>query len=825
MTADADTLDSMLRGIAATPSVRPPMRIGEKLGGRYLIEGVIGQGGMGTVYRALDDKLGETVALKVMTGALDEQALRDEVRLAQKVTHPNVCRTFDLEDVDGYHLVKMELVPGETLSLRLLREPKLPIELCVRIARAIASGLGAAHARKIVHGDLKPGNVMLDGDRVVLMDFGIARLAADPLDGVRGTVGYMAPELVREGKADERADIYALGCVLYEMLAGEQVFRGASSVVIAARHASEVAPDVRSKRSETPRWLARAVARMLAKRPDDRLAGLATLVNGPRSRVRMFVPIALALVASAAVMWSMTRPKPWVPVVHDYDTFEENGDIMSLSPDSQWIAFSSDRDAHEKWHAYVMPRQGGAATQILPERPASFARFTRDGKSLVFHDFLAHRVYRVAITGAPPKVAGTVEDLGPGWVYDDCGDALLIVDRGYSDARLVLRFPDGHTQQVFDAQPGDAIEDARCDPTGSQIVVVAGAGHSERNDLSLVDRKGNVRRLTAGERIGGAIFDANGKNLIVSRIDSSGHLRLFEMGFDGSLSAPLLEDDGPDRVSDVSRDGRFLVFLRDEDAYFPVIASATGDHYITRKRGLFTSPRELTPNVVVVEQDTSHGYDVVTMHVDTGEISVLAHGHVPFPSLDGKTVYFASADDPKILMAIPSGGGTPVQVATLPGAIRVGTESVDGLHALLEMNDTSLAAYRIASGQAVAENARGLISVAAPGGWRAVTVYADKRYAQGAELYLVPPGEPVATASWHFPVTSMQNRWLDDHRIGYCLPDRCEVLDVTTHATTKLRLEDNSAGPPSVMADGTHVLDSVISGRVTRHIITNFDQR
>src|SRR5690242_8364012 len=183
----------MLRGVAAAPSVRPPPRIGDKLGGRYVIEATLGMGGMGIVFRALDEKLGETVALKVMTGALEESVLRDEVRLAQKVTHPNVCRTFDLEDVDGYHLVKMELVAGETLAARLTREPKLPVGECIRIARAIAAGLAAAHARKIVHADLKPANVMLDGERVVLMDFGVARLAADPTTGVRGTVGYMAP--------------------------------------------------------------------------------------------------------------------------------------------------------------------------------------------------------------------------------------------------------------------------------------------------------------------------------------------------------------------------------------------------------------------------------------------------------------------------------------------------------------------------------------------------------------------------------------------------------------------------------------------------------
>ena len=278
------------------------LAVGERLGGRYLIQSFLGEGGMGAVYRALDEQLGEDIALKVVrTTAVD--TLRDEVRLAQKVTHPNVCRTYDLEVIDGQHLVKMEYVEGETLAVRLERDRRLPIGEALRIARAIAEGLAAAHDKGIVHRDLKPGNVMLAGDRVVLMDFGIASLIASPVADVAGTLGYMAPEQIKKGDVDGRADYYALGCLLYEMLTGEHVFTG-DPVLITAQHGWSVAPSVRDKRRETPRWLARAVKLLLAKEPAERPAGVALLRRGPRRTLLPITMVALVAVAVAAVVFA-----------------------------------------------------------------------------------------------------------------------------------------------------------------------------------------------------------------------------------------------------------------------------------------------------------------------------------------------------------------------------------------------------------------------------------------------------------------------------------------------------------------------------------------
>ena len=298
------------------PSRKPivELDVGQRIGDRYVVRKLLGRGGMGAVYAALDEKLGEEVALKVVGDDLAGQ-LRDEVRLAQKVAHPNVCRTYDLEEVGGQYFVKMELLAGDTLAQRLKVAKKLPIDDAVRVARAVGAGLAAAHERGIIHRDLKPSNVMLVGERVVLMDFGIAKSVMSTMRTMAGTFGYMAPEQFANTRVDRRADLYALGCLLYEMLTGELVFGAANAVELAARHVMVAAPDVRGKRPDTPRWLAQAVAALLAKDPAARDAGWARLQAGPRSLRRFVLPAAALAIAGAggAMLFLSLRTRPVPP--------------------------------------------------------------------------------------------------------------------------------------------------------------------------------------------------------------------------------------------------------------------------------------------------------------------------------------------------------------------------------------------------------------------------------------------------------------------------------------------------------------------------------
>ncbi len=206
------------------PERFPP---GTIVAGRYRMLGLLGKGGMGEVYRADDFRLGQPVALKFLTrsrSADDDWLARfhEEVRLARRVTHPNVNRVYDIGEADGEVFLSMEYVDGENLSSLLRRIGRLPIEKALPVARELCAGLGAAHDQGVLHRDLKPANVMIDGlGHVRIMDFGIAVARCDS-DTARpaGTPAYMAPELLGGGKASVASDIYALGMVLHETVTG-----------------------------------------------------------------------------------------------------------------------------------------------------------------------------------------------------------------------------------------------------------------------------------------------------------------------------------------------------------------------------------------------------------------------------------------------------------------------------------------------------------------------------------------------------------------------------------------------------------------------------
>src|SRR5579872_1410804 len=205
---------------------------GRLIAGRYRIIALLGKGGMGEVYRADDLTLGQAVAMKFLpdeatsnVGLLER--FKNEVRIARRVSHPNVCRVYDVGDVDGATFFTMEYVDGEDLASLLRRIGRLPQDKAVEIARQLCAGLAAAHAKGVLHRDLKPANIMLDGrGQVVITDFGLAGVA-DDIRGAEirsGTPAYMAPEQLAGRDVSMRSDIYALGLVLYEIFTGKRAF-------------------------------------------------------------------------------------------------------------------------------------------------------------------------------------------------------------------------------------------------------------------------------------------------------------------------------------------------------------------------------------------------------------------------------------------------------------------------------------------------------------------------------------------------------------------------------------------------------------------------
>jgi serine/threonine protein kinase len=282
--------DAVPAGHGSTPAssdeepltfLAPPQRPGS-LGriGHYEILQILGRGGFGIVFRAFDEMLQRVVALKVMapqlaaTSPARKRFLR-EARTSAQLRHENVVQVYEVAEQPLPYLV-MEFIPGETLQQKLDRFGPLDVMEVLQIGQQIAEGLAAAHATDLIHRDIKPGNVLLEGGhhKVKITDFGLARSADDASVSqsgmIAGTPMYMAPEQAQGDKLDQRADLFSLGSVLYQMVAGRPPFRANTAVAVLKRIAEDKPRAIREIIPETPQWLCNIIAKLHAKNPDDR---------------------------------------------------------------------------------------------------------------------------------------------------------------------------------------------------------------------------------------------------------------------------------------------------------------------------------------------------------------------------------------------------------------------------------------------------------------------------------------------------------------------------------------------------------------------------
>jgi serine/threonine-protein kinase len=259
------------------------------LSGRYRLESKLGSGGMSTVYLAMDEVLDRPVAVKLLHREISEEAdqlerFRREARAAARLSHPNLVGVIDAGEDDGRPYIVFEYIEGQTLKRRIQEEDGLPVDEAVAYGIEIGRGLTAAHARKLVHRDVKPQNVLIDPEgRAKVTDFGIARsLEAKGMTAtgrVLGTTDYVSPEQAMGEDVDERSDVYSLGVVLYEMLTGEVPFQAETQVGVAMKHVNEPMPDVQTKRPEVSAVIASVVDRATTKDPRDRYGSVAEMVR------------------------------------------------------------------------------------------------------------------------------------------------------------------------------------------------------------------------------------------------------------------------------------------------------------------------------------------------------------------------------------------------------------------------------------------------------------------------------------------------------------------------------------------------------------------
>ena len=267
----------------ATTGMVEVAQVKKALAGRYQVERVLGEGGMATVYLAHDQKHNRKVAVKVMrpelAATLGADRFLREVQVAAQLSHPNILPMFDSGEADGILYYVMPYVEGETLKEHVAKEGQLSVNEAMRLGREVAEALAYAHARGIIHRDIKPGNVLLQSGHALVADFGIARALGDEGEVLTktglavGTPQYMAPEQATgEREVDGRADIYALGAVMYEMMAGEPPFTGPTARAIITRSLTEEPRSLTTSRSGFPVPVNSAVMKALAKSPSDRYA-------------------------------------------------------------------------------------------------------------------------------------------------------------------------------------------------------------------------------------------------------------------------------------------------------------------------------------------------------------------------------------------------------------------------------------------------------------------------------------------------------------------------------------------------------------------------
>ncbi len=454
-----------------------PLIPGTRLG-PYEIVAPLGAGGMGEVYRARDTRLGREVAIKVLPQHLSREPevrarFEREAKTVSGLNHPNICVLHDVGREGDTDYLVMELVDGETLSARLTRGP-LPVPEVLRLGAEIADALDRAHRAGVVHRDLKPGNVMLTKSGAKLMDFGLARATglaggdgstgatrlalshsptvAAPLTAegtILGTFQYMSPEQLEGKEADARADIWAFGCVLYELATGRRAFEGRSQASLISSIMSGQPEPMARLAPMSPPALERMVLRCLAKDPDDRwqsardlVLELRAMVSGagadsgvtagasaaPAARRRTpawLVPAALALVGFAAggllLPRFLHRSAPIAPMVlsvplPDGVLMVQYQTDLAVAPDGRAVAYAG-VDTAGVTRLWYVPLDGGEAKALPGTEGASLPFWSGDGASIGF--FSNHMMRRIAIAGGTPQeICPAPSPRGAAWNRD-----------------------------------------------------------------------------------------------------------------------------------------------------------------------------------------------------------------------------------------------------------------------------------------------------------------------------------------------------------------------------------------------------------------------
>jgi Tol biopolymer transport system component len=517
-------------------------RLQSTLSGRYTIEHELGAGGMATVYLAHDIRHDRKVAVKVLrpelAAVIGAARFLTEIKVTANLQHPHILPLHDSGEADGFLFYVMPYVEGESLRDRLNRETQLSVEDTLQLTQEIADGLSHAHSLGVIHRDIKPENILLTGGHALIADFGIAR-AVTEAGGTRltetglslGTPQYMSPEQAAgERNVDARSDVYALGCVTYEMLVGEPPHTGPNAQAIIAKVLTDPVRSIRDSRDMVAPQVDSAIRKALAKLAADRFAtvkqfaeslttstpvswdsGIATEPDGAKGRrwsrqstiawslvaVLAFVLVALVIGLAGRVHQGIADtyrlvldlgPAAGISVGSVDSESAAEADVLAISDDGKRIAFVGRGEGEATRHIYIRDLDQFYARRIPGTESATSPFFAPDGQWLGFYSWSERRLMKVPVSGGTPQVVCACEpilsaDWGP--------DGTIIMD---SDGRLGLRVvpaTGGEPEQITSRERHQeedeyAFQHPQFLPGGRQVLFTAWGGGSATRRIAVL---------------------------------------------------------------------------------------------------------------------------------------------------------------------------------------------------------------------------------------------------------------------------------------------------------------------------------------------------
>lgn len=663
--------------------------------GHYRVVEKIGQGGMGEVFRARDERLGRDVAIKIIRSGLSDQAdhlrrFEQEARAAASLNHPNIVAIYDVGFDEGSPYIVSELLEGTNLRQR--QGGALPARLALDYARQVVQGLIAAHERRIVHRDLKPENLFITHDgRLKILDFGVAKLQPSPDEehsietmttvtktgAVVGTVAYMSPEQLRGKSVDHRSDLFSLGAIFYEMLSGNRAFRGETEVDTMTAVLREDPPDVDlGQQADISPAFQQIVRHCLEKEPENRFqsardlafaletltgtaVGKTTAPPARRLTLARAVPWALASLLGLALLLLGTQlHQEATPPVFQRLTFEE-GTIYSarFSPDGRSFVYGA------AWNGHSLRLYSAVGDSLLsqplnlPDASLLAISPTRELAVVLHGDHMPHLEMANGTLASAPLTGGSPRELleDVSWADWDAHGELAVVHR--AQGRYRVEYPIGHVLY----ESSGSISHLRFSRQGDKIAFLDHpALWDDRGSVCVVDLAGHATVLSSGwESTNGLAWSPDGKEIWFTAAEKGVNRNLLAVNMAGKTRT-LLSIPGGLILQDVTPDGRALITVNGERIAMSAVARDSKPVDLSWHDWNIVHDISRDGQSVLFEDSSEAAgpnYAVALRNIDGTPPVRLGEGSAGGLSPDGKWAFSVFPGHPQKVTLLPVGAG------------------------------------------------------------------------------------------------------------------------------------------------------------------------